>query len=78
MRRKAIFIANLMAISTATILPGEAKNKGKLVYIDGLGKVPQAVVISCEQGVGDGGHETFFDEDWEKFSDCVNENMRKK
>ena len=49
----------------------------RLVYIDGLGKVPEQTVMACEQSVGDGGHEMFFDHQWEMFTDCVNADLNR-
>jgi len=51
-----------------------------MVYIDGLGEVPEKTVMACEQSVGDGGYEMFFEHQWEMFTDCVNakSNRRKR
>jgi hypothetical protein len=47
----------------------------KIVRIDGIGLVPARVVLACEQATGDGGQETFFDADWDYFSDCINDEL---
>lgn len=48
------------------------------IFIDGIGRVPAKIVYSCEQSIGDGGHESFYDEEWEMFSDCVNSEMSRR
>jgi len=49
----------------------------RMVYINGLGKIPAYIVIACEQSTGDGGHESFFDAQWDYFSDCVHDELRR-
>jgi hypothetical protein len=49
-----------------------------MVRIDGIGLVPAKIVLACEQATGDGGHETFFDAEWDYFSDCVNDEVYRR
>ena len=63
-------IANVFA-STSVVMAGSSR----MVFIDGLGKIPEYIVIKCEQSTGDGGHEFFFDAQWEMFSDCVHDGL---
>jgi hypothetical protein len=67
--RVAEFILALVA------LYGPQAKGETLVRIDGIGLVPANVVLSCEQATGDGGHEAFFDADWDYFSDCINDEL---
>lgn len=48
------------------------------VSVKDLGRVPANIVLSCEQATGDGGHETFFDADWEFFSDCIHDELLRR
>lgn len=59
-------------------LAGMQANGQTMVRIDGIGLVPAKIVMACEQAIGDGGHEAFFDADWDYFSDCVNEELYRK
>jgi hypothetical protein len=49
-----------------------------MVKVDGIGQVPAKIVLACEQATGEGGHESFFDAEWEYFSDCVNDELHRK
>jgi hypothetical protein len=49
-----------------------------MVKVDGIGQVPAKIVLACEQATGDGGHESFFDADWDYFSDCVYDALHRK
>lgn len=50
----------------------------QVVRIDGIGLVPAKIVLACEQATGDGGHEAFFDAEWDYFSDCVNDELYRR
>jgi len=50
----------------------------QVVRIDGIGLVPAKIVLACEQATGDGGHEVFFDAQWDYFSDCVNDELYRR
>jgi hypothetical protein len=78
MNRKLSLIG--VAISLYLGIPGQvhASTKNQAVQIEGLGRVPRHIVLTCEQAVGDGGHESFYDAEWELFSDCVNHELHRK
>ena len=63
----SVFSSSLVAMAGST----------RLIYINGLGKIPAYIVIACEQSTGDGGHESFFDAQWDYFSDCVHDELRR-
>ena len=74
------YILTLSAIALGLGMPthGYAATTDKAVQIEGIGRVPQRIVLTCEQIVGDGGHETFYDADWDLFNDCVNDEIHRK
>jgi hypothetical protein len=65
----------LLALAATDRTPAKAE---KMVRIDGIGLVPAKVVLACEQATGDGGHEAFFDAEWDYFSDCINDALYRK
>ena len=62
----------------AIIVSSRHVNGQAIVKVDGIGQVPARIVLACEQATGDGGHESFFDAEWEYFSDCVNDELHRK
>lgn len=69
-------VAGLVFIMLA--LYGQQAKSEIMIKIDGIGPVPAKVVRACEQATGDGGHETFFDADWDYFSDCINDELYRR
>ena len=72
-----ILIGALWSGAALIVSSGHADGQA-LVKIDGIGLVPAKIVMACEQATGDGGHESFFDADWDYFSDCVNDELHRK
>lgn len=63
---------------SAAIMQGQGARSEAMVKIDGIGLVPAKIVLACEQATGDGGHEAFFDAEWDYFSDCVNDELYRR
>jgi hypothetical protein len=78
MKHKHFLMAGTISLYLALPAQGHASTASKTVQIEGLGRVPRAIVLACEQAVGDGGHESFYDAEWDLFSDCINDNLRSK
>ena len=78
MNHKHFLMACAISIYLALPAEGYASTTSKTVQIEGLGRIPRDIVLACEQTVGDGGHESFYDAEWDSFSDCVNDNLRSK
>jgi len=78
MNRKPSIVGVVLSLCLA--LPGQvhASTTNQMVQIEGLGRVPKRIVLACEQAVGDGGQESFYDAEWELFSDCVNHELHRK
>jgi hypothetical protein len=72
----------LIAVTTSIhfYLPAQshALTASNKVQIEGVGRVPRDIVLACEQVVGNGGHESFYDAEWDVFTDCINDNLRSK
>ena len=64
-------------VASAALLGGQARAQ-TMVSVDGIGRVPAKIVLACEQATGDGGHESFYDAEWEFFSDCVHDELDKQ
>jgi hypothetical protein len=72
-----ILIGALCSGAALTVSSSHAYGQ-TMVKVDGIGLVPAKIVMACEQATGDGGHEAFFDADWDYFSDCVNDELHRK
>jgi hypothetical protein len=64
-------------LSAASLL-GQSARSEAMVRIAGIGLVPAKIVLACEQATGDGGHESFFDAEWDYFCDCVNDELYRR
>lgn len=77
MNHKHSFMLGAIALCLVPLAQVHASTTSKKVLIEGLGRVPQDIVLMCEKAVGDGGHESFHDVEWDLFTDCVNHNLRR-
>jgi hypothetical protein len=73
---KAKDLACLTGLSLCLPPSASRADQSAVITIPDIGNVPSGIVLQCEKATGDGGHESFFDERWELFSDCVNTEMR--
>lgn len=66
-------LAGLLLLAVSLL--GQGARSEAMVRVVGIGLVPAKIVLACEQAIGDGGHESFVDAEWDYFSDCVNDEL---